>query len=54
MAKIAGQVISGSFGGVVIRQKSDVKLEIGQLLTASTSQGKVLMQVFDLVYGSQL
>lgn len=54
MAKIAGQVISGSFGSIVVRQKSDSKLEIGQLLTADTGQGRVLLQVFDLVYGSQL
>lgn len=54
MAKTAGQVISGSFGSIVVRQKSDSRLEIGQLLTAETGQGRVLMQVFDLVYGSQL
>ena len=54
MAKTTGQVISGSFDSIVVRQKSDAKLEIGQLLTAQTSQGKVLLQVFDLVYGSQL
>lgn len=51
---IAGQVISGSFDSVVVRQKSDAKLEIGQLLTANTAEGKILMQVFNLVYGSQL
>ncbi len=54
MEKTAGQVISGSFGSIVVRQKSDSRLEIGQLLTAETGRGKVLMQVFDLVYGSQL
>ena len=54
MAKTAGQVISGSFDSILVRQKSDSKLEIGQLLTASTPRGKVLMQVFDLAYGSQL
>tara|TARA_Y100000310_G_C20673049_1_gene811339 strand:- start:368 stop:1891 length:1524 start_codon:yes stop_codon:yes gene_type:complete len=54
VAKIAGQVISGAFDSVVVRQKSDAKLEIGQLLTAETSQGKVLLQAFNLVYGSQL
>ena len=54
VAKVVGQVISGSFGSVVVRQKSGFNLEIGQLLTACTSQGKVLMQVFDLAYGSQL
>ena len=54
MAKTAGQVISGSFDSVIVRQKSDAKLEIGQLLTGTTSYGKVLLQAFNLVYGSQL
>ena len=54
MAITAGQVISGSFDSIVVRQKSDAKLEIGQLLTAQTTQGKVLLQVFNLIYGSQL
>ena len=54
MAKVAGKVISGSFDGIVVRQKSDVNLEIGQLLMAETLRGKVLMQVFNLAYGSQL
>ena len=54
MASTAGRVISGSFDSVIVRQKSGVNLEIGQLLTADTSRGKVLMQVFNLAYGSQL
>ena len=54
VANTAGRVISGSFDSVIVRQKSGVNLEIGQLLTADTSDGKVLMQVFDLAYGSQL
>lgn len=54
MAAIAGKIISGSFGSITVRQKQGANIEIGQLLTAQTKQGKVLMQVFDLLYGSQL
>ena len=52
--QIVGQVISGEFDKVLIRQKSDVKLEIGELLLSDVSDGKVLLQLFDLAYGSQL
>jgi hypothetical protein len=51
---IAGQVIAGSFGSVIIRQKAGISLDIGQLLAAETREGKILLQVFDLQYGSQL
>ena len=54
MNNAAGRVISGSFDSVIVRQKYGVNLEIGQLLIAETSEGRVLMQVFDLAYGSQL
>ncbi|MBN1644695.1 ATP-binding protein [Candidatus Woesearchaeota archaeon] len=52
MAK--GLVISGEFGNILVREKSGNKIELGELLIAETSEGKILMQVFDLVYGSQL
>jgi DNA helicase HerA-like ATPase len=52
MAK--GLVISGEFGSILVREKSGKKIELGQLLVAETPEGKILMQVFDLVYGSQL
>ncbi len=51
---IKGQVISGDFGKVIIRQKSNQKIELGELLIADTSDGKVLMQVYDLIFGSQI
>ncbi len=51
---IKGQVISGEFGNILVRQKSDQDIEIGELLIADTKQGKILMQVIDLVYGSQV
>ncbi len=49
-----GQVISGGFDRVIVRQKSGVKLEIGELLLADAPDGRILLQVFDLAYGSQL
>ncbi|MBU0666662.1 MAG: ATP-binding protein [Nanoarchaeota archaeon] len=49
-----GQVVSGRFGEIVARVKSDVDLELGELLTADSKAGKVLLQVYDLVYSSQI
>ncbi len=51
MAK--GIITSGEFGSIVIREKHDDKLELGELLVAETDRGKILLQVFDLIYGSQ-
>jgi len=47
-------VISGEFGNILVREKSGKKIELGELLIAETAEGKILMQVFDLLYGSQL
>lgn len=49
-----GQVISGEFGKIIARQKSGERIEIGELLIADTSDAKILLQVYDLVYGSQI
>jgi len=54
MGSIKGQVVSGDFGAILVRQKSDEKLELGEILVAETDNGKVLLQVYDLQYGSQL
>ncbi len=51
---VVGQVISGEFGRVLLRQKSGTKLEIGELIVTQTPEGKILLQLFDLAYGSQL
>lgn len=45
-----GQVIAGEFGKIIIRQKSDENIQLGELLY---SDG-VLLQVYDLLYGSQV
>jgi len=51
---IKGQVISGKFGEILIRQKSGSEIELGELLVADSKDGKILLQAFDLLYGSQL
>jgi len=49
-----GLIISGEFGKVIARQKSTSSLEIGELLMGETESGKILLQVTDLLYGSQI
>ncbi len=51
---IKGQIISGEFGKLIAREKSDQKLELGELVIADTKDGKILLQVFDLLFGSQI
>jgi len=49
-----GLIIGGEFGNILVREKSDVSLELGELLIAESKGNKMLLQVFDLLYGSQL
>ncbi len=51
---IKAQVISGEFGKILARQKAGQKLELGELLISESDGNKILMQVFDLMYGSQI
>ena len=51
---IVGRVISGKFGELCIRQHSQAMFELGTLLVAEHPAGKMLIQVYDLAYGSQL
>ncbi len=51
---IKGQVISGRFGEIKARQKAGEEIELGELLISESDNGKILMQVYDLVYGSQI
>ena len=50
---IKGQIIGGELGKLCIRQKSGTPLEIGELLICE-GQGKIILQVYDLAYGSQI
>ncbi len=49
-----GLIIGGEFGNILVRQKNEQALELGELMIADTSNGRMLLQVFDLLYGSQL
>jgi len=49
-----GQVIGGETGKILIRQKSDTDIELGELLIADLKDKKILLQAYDLVYSSQL
>lgn len=49
-----GLIIGGEFGNILVREKSDVSIELGELLIAESKGNKMLLQVFDLIYGSQL
>jgi uncharacterized protein len=51
---IKAQIISGEFGKVIARQKSGQDIEIGELLISESGDRKVMMQVFGLVYASQI
>ena len=51
---IKGQVIGGEFGKIIARQKSDQKLELGELLVSELGNNKILLQVCDMIYGSQI
>ena len=49
-----GQIIGGSFGSLIARQKSGSDFEIGELLVAEMQGSKSLMQVTDVSFGSQI
>ncbi|MBI2112025.1 hypothetical protein HYT52_00615 [Candidatus Woesearchaeota archaeon] len=51
---IKGQVVSGDFSKIVMRVKSDSSMELGELVVIDQGQEKFLLQVYDLVYGSQI
>ncbi|MBI4454134.1 ATP-binding protein [Candidatus Woesearchaeota archaeon] len=51
-----GTIIGGSHNKILIRQKYGQNVEIGELLVSQEKdkQEKTLLQVYDLIYGSQL
>lgn len=52
--KIIGQVVGGSFGDILVRQKAGTNLEIGDLLVSEENGSYLILQVFALEYGSQI
>lgn len=51
---VVGQVVGGSFGDIVVRQKAGRVLEIGSILVSRRGDTSLILQVFELVYGSQI
>ena len=49
-----GQVVSGDFSKIIVRVKADSSLEIGELAVIDNAGEKFILQVYDLVYGSQI
>jgi len=51
---LKGQIFLGKFDEILIRQKSNNEIELGELLITKTNDAKILLQVFELQFGSQL
>lgn len=49
-----GIIISGKFSELMVRQKHGEEFELGELLITENKNSKMLLQVYDLLYGSQL
>ncbi len=52
--EVKGQVVAGKTGGILIREKSGEKLELGDLLVVEEDGAYLILQVYDLIYGSQI
>ena len=51
---LKGQVVSGDFGKIVMRIKSEQKVELGELVVIEDHDEKFILQVYDLLYASQI
>lgn len=52
--EIVSQIVGGEHAGIMVRQKAGESIELGELLVAEENGEKMILQVFDLVYGSQI
>lgn len=51
---IVGKIVSGDFSGIIIRQKTGIDVELGELLVTRECNDYFIMQVFHVSYGSQI
>ena len=51
---LKGQIVSGDFSKIIMRVKSSEEVELGELLIVETGTEKFILQVYDLIYGSQI
>ncbi len=49
-----GLIVSGEFGKIVMRVKASEQIELGELVVVEDVQEKFILQVYDLVYASQI
>jgi len=52
--EVSGQIIAGKTGQILAREKAGGEIEIGDLLVAEEDGGYVILQAYELVYGSQV
>lgn len=51
---VKGQIVSGDFGKIVMRVKGEEQVELGELVVIEHGEEKFILQVYDLLYGSQI
>jgi len=51
---VCGQIVAGEVGKILIREKSGEKIELGDLLVVEDAEGYLIIQVYNLLYGSQI
>ena len=51
---LKGQIISGDFSKIAMRVKSNENVEIGELVVIEDNNQKFILQIFDLIYSSQI
>jgi len=51
---LKGQVVAGDFGKIIMRVKADQLVELGELVVIEDKEEKYILQVYDLIYGSQI
>ncbi len=49
-----GQIVAGDFSNIIMRVKTGQEIEIGELLAIDDGAEKHILQVYDLLYGSQI
>ncbi|MEW5759552.1 MAG: ATP-binding protein [Candidatus Thermoplasmatota archaeon] len=49
-----GQIVSGEYGKLLVRQKSNETIELGELLKVVDGEKTLILQVYGLEYGTQL
>lgn len=49
-----GIIVGGDFKKILIREKSSYDIELGELLICEVNDKKYILEVYDIVYGSQI